>query len=279
MLDKRDVHPIFQDRLAQLLSAYEGRPAAFARSIGIDRSALTQLLNPQASRLPRAETLHRIALNHGVSVDWLLGLSQAEMQRTEIAPTLEIEEAPVGEEETQLARWHREAIGTKIRYVPSRVPDLLRTEELIAFEHERGFGPKANTQVWEAATRIDYNRRPETDMEVCMPVQTLEHLANGEGIWAALSSDVRTAQLNHMARLVDELYPTFRMFLFDGREAFSAPYTVFGPERAAIYMGDMYFVLNRTDHIAALTRHFDGLIRKASVNPHEAAEHIGKLTA
>ena len=36
-----------------------------------------------------------------------------------------------------------------------------------------------------------------------------------------------------MATLLDDLYPTFRLFLYDGRMRYSIPYTIFGPYRAA----------------------------------------------
>ena len=52
----------------------------------------------------------------------------------EIRESLEIEEAPDGFDRTLLARWHAEAAGTKIRYVPAGIPDLLRTEALIDYE-------------------------------------------------------------------------------------------------------------------------------------------------
>ena len=74
-----------------------------------------------------------------------------------------------------------------------------------------------------------------------------------------------------MSRLLDDLYPTFRLFLYDGRMRYSVPYTIFGSIRAAIYVGDMYLVLNATQPVLALTRHFDNLIRSAIVNPHESA--------
>ena len=59
--------------------------------------------------------------------------------------------------------------------------------------------------------------------------------------------------------------------------AYSAPYTVFGPKRAAIYIGDMYVVINSTEHIRALTRHFDDLIRRAAINPHDIANYVSGL--
>ncbi len=48
------------------------------------------------------------------------------------------------------------------------------------------------------------------------------------------------------------------------------PYTVFGPMRAAIYVGDMYFVFTSTEHIRELTRHFDNLIRSARCQPNDS---------
>ena len=80
-----------------------------------------------------------------------------------------------------------------------------------------------------------------------------------------------------MARLLDDLYPTFRLFLFDGRRRYSAPYTIFGPYRAALYMGGMYLVISSTGSLQRLTRHFDGLIRDAEINAHEAADFVKSL--
>ena len=84
-------------------------------------------------------------------------------------------------------------------------------------------------------------------------------------------------QLEHAADLADDLYPAYRWFLFDGRERYSVPYTVFGPKRAAIYVGDMYFVFTSTEHIRELTRHFDNLIRAARIQPNETAACIREL--
>jgi hypothetical protein len=126
----------------------------------------------------------------------------------------------------------------------------------------------------DAEFRLDYTRRPETDMEVCMPRQRLELLAEGKGHWATLTREARREQLDYMARLVDELYPSFRLFFYDQRRTYSIPYTVFGPQRAAIYVGEMYLVLNATEHIRSLTRHFDNLIRRAVVSAHEVPAFI-----
>ena len=275
-MDKRDLSTIFRERLKMLLTRSDLNQSAFATAVGIDRSALSQLLSGASTRLPRAETLLNIAAEFKVSLDWLLGLSQDEGLTGEIRESLEIEEAPDGFDRTLLAKWHAEAAGTKIRYVPAGIPDLLRTEALV--DYEAGITNKSRlAQAGETQYRIDYNRRPETDMEVCMPRHTLEIFARGLGVWEGLSREARKEQLQHMARLLDDLYPTFRLFLYDGRQRYSIPYTIFGPYRAAIYAGDLYLVLNATEAIRSLTRHFDNLIRAAEVNSHETASFAANL--
>jgi hypothetical protein len=229
-----------------------------------------------STRLPRAETLLNIAAEFKVSLDWLLGLSQDEGVTGEIRESLEIEEAPDGFDRTLLAKWFAEAAGTKIRYVPAGIPDLLRTHALVDYEANITNRSRL-AQASETQYRIEYNRRPETDMEVCMPRHTLEIFARGLGVWDRFPAADRQQQLAHMATLLDDLYPTFRLFLYDGRMRYSIPLTIFGPYRAAIYVGDMYVVLNATQPVQALTRHFDNLIRAADINPHEAAAFARNL--
>lgn len=275
-MDKRDLSELFRERLKTLVQRSAINHSAFAARIGIDRSALSQLLSGASTRLPRAETLVTLAAEHKVSLDWLLGLSQDEGLTGEIRASLEIEEGSGGYDRTLLAKWHAEAAGTKIRYVPAGIPDLLRTDDLIAYE--AGISNKnLESQVDETQYRIDYTRRPETDMEVCMPRHTLEIFARGLGVWSGFPVEARREQLEHMARLLDDLYPTFRLFLYDGRQRYSVPYTIFGPYRAAIYVGDLYLVLNATQPIQTLTRHFDNLIRAAEVNAHESAAFARRL--
>lgn len=275
-MDKRDLSNLFRERLKVLVFRSAGNQSAFAASIGIDRSALSQMLSETSTRLPRAETLLTIAAEHKVSLDWLMGLSHDEGLTGEIRESLEIEEGRGDFDDTLLQTWHAEAVGTKIRYVPAGIPDLLRTEALIAYESEIS-NRSREAQAGETQFRIDYNRRPETDMEVCMPRHTLEIFARGLGVWTGVSEKLRRAQLTHMATLLDELYPAFRLFLYDGRMRYSVPYTIFGPYRVAVYVGDMYLVLNATSAVRTLTRHFDNLIRSAEINPHEAAGFAARL--
>jgi hypothetical protein len=110
-----------------------------------------------------------------------------------------------------------------------------------------------------------------------MPRQSLEAFGRGEGRWSGLTASARGEQLSRMATLCEELYPTLRVHLFDVLTHYSVPYTVFGPLRVAVYLGQMYFVFTTTPHIRTLTRHFDGLVRAATVEARDAAGFLRDL--
>ena len=80
-----------------------------------------------------------------------------------------------------------------------------------------------------------------------------------------------------MSELTDELYPTLRWFLFDGLQRYAVPVTIFGPQRAALYLGQMFLVLSSSEHVRTLTRQFDDLIRGAVVHPNEISHYLGEL--
>jgi len=275
---KGETQERFRERLREAIAHSGLSKTAFAEGIGTDRSTLSQLLSDGATRLPRAETIAAIARNTQTSADWLLGLTQEGQFGADVVDeAVAIEHGAGSPADARLQRWHAEAAGYKIRYVPSTIPDLLKTQDVIRYEFRASdsMPPEARIQLAEA--RLAYSRRPETDMEVCSPIQSIESFARGEGIWRKLSIGARRAQLDTMAEFLEELYPTFRWFLYDGLERFSAPMTIFGPLRAAIYLGNMYLVFNSTVHIRALTENFDSLIRIAAVQPHETKDIVLKL--
>ena len=277
--DRRDTVRIFRERLQAVLDRGKVSQSAFARRIGIDRSTLSQLLSAQNDRLPRADTVAAMALAGQVSVDWLLGLSQEDTtDEAIVGQPLEIARDAWDPANERLTAWHAEAAGYKIRYVPSTLPDLLKTDDVNSFEYRSSKGMTPDLAARSAQSRLDYSRRSETDIEVCSSFQAVEGFARGEGIWRDLPVDVRRAQLEHIARLSDELYPTFRWFLYDALERYAPPITIFGPLRAVLYTGEVYFIFNSTEHIRLLTEHFDSLIRSAVVQPHELPQFISDLT-
>ncbi len=277
-MDRRKTVEAFRERLSEVIERSGLSRMAFSARVGLDRSTLSQLLSPGNERLPRAETIAAIAGREQVSVDWLLGLSQeGQIGADIVAPALEIESGAASPADERLARWHAEAAGYKIRYVPATLPDLLKTEEVIRYEFQEYGARVPKARIEQAEERLAYSRRPETDMEACSSFQALEDFARGHGVWRGLPAEGRAAQLNAMTVLLDELYPTFRWFLFDGLQRYSVPLTIFGPKRVAVYIGNMYLVFNSTEHIQVLTRHFDDLIRAAVVQPPGVIDFLKSL--
>lgn len=276
-MNRRETVQIFRERLTEVIERSGLNRSAFATRTGLDRSTLSQLLSEANDRLPRAETIAAIAQKQAVSVDWLLGLSQEDKLGTNIVTeSLEIASGAGSAQDERLVRWHAEAAGYKIRYIPTTLPDLMKTQDVIVFEFEGQGGAIRDTQIDQSIERLAYTRRPETDIEACSSYQSIQSFARGEGIWRALPAEARRSQIRHMIDLVEELYPTFRWFLFDGLQRFAAPYTVFGPTRAIIYIGNVYFVFNSTEHIRALSRHFDDLIRAAVVQPPDVKDFLAE---
>lgn len=275
---KDDLIPPFRERLAEVIERSGQSRAAFAAAIGLDRSTLSQLLSSENERLPRAETVVALAGEAGVSTDWLLGLSQsAEIGTQVVANQLEIEGGAGDPLDERLTRWHNEAVGSKIRYVPATLPDLLKTEATIDFEYQQLSQRVQEAQRERSEARLAYSRRPETDMEVCSSFQMVEAFARGEFIWRTMPVADRRAQLEQMAKLLDELYPTFRWFLYDGLQRFSVPVTIYGLQRAVLYIGGMFIVLQATEHIRVLSKHFDDLVRAATVQPPDVISLIEGL--
>lgn len=276
-MDRRETVEIFRERLTDVLKRGGSSRAAFAARVGLDRSTLSQLLAAGNTRLPRAETIAAIAAEAQVSVDWLLGLSQEEPGARLVRNVLEISEGAGLPMDERMRTWHAEAAGYKIRYVPTTLPELLKTPEVIRAEYREYAEPVPVARIQRAAEGLAYSRRPETDMEVCCAFQAVETFARGEGVWRNLPREVRRLQVETMIRLAEELYPTFRWFLYDGLQHFCVPLTVFGPKRAVVYVGDMFFVFNATEHIRVLTGHFDSLIRNAIIQPTEVPDFLREL--
>jgi transcriptional regulator with XRE-family HTH domain len=277
-MDRRDVARQFKARLTQAMQNADVSRLQLAREVGIDRSTLSQLLSDETDRLPRADTVAAIASVLQVSLDWLLGLSQENRLGADILhESLEITPSTRAPLDESLERWHAEATGYKIRYVPTTLPDLIKTDAVIRHEFKE-FAAKTPGQARAAAEeRLAYSRIPETDIEICMPIHELQMFARGEGTWRGLDAANRREQIERFAHVTRELYPSLRLYLYDALSHYSVPFTVFGPQRAAIYVGQMYFVFNTVEHIRMLTQHFDSLIRAAVVQSADATPFIESL--
>lgn len=268
MEDRKQLLEVFRVRLRKVIADSTMNQSEFATAVGLDRSTLSQLLSPSNRRLPRLETLTAVATTQQASIDWLVGLSNVGTMQAEMMDEQpSFERNALAHNDERLIAWLREAIGYKIRYVPSTLPDLLKTDEVIRFEMDDFVATSPEQLIETASARLAWTRGPETDLECCNSIQAVESFALGEGIWRDLGLRNRLIQLDHMIELCAELYPTLRWFLFDGRQRYAAPITIFGPLRAALYLGQMYMVLTSAEHVRTLTAQFDDLIRGAVVQP------------
>jgi hypothetical protein len=110
-----------------------------------------------------------------------------------------------------------------------------------------------------------------------MADHVLRDLRSGSRIWRGVSREMRQRQLNYMSKLVSDHYPAVRLHLFDGTKIYSAPYTVFGASRAVIYLGQSYLVVTGAQQILSISRHFDRLIRNASLQPQDVHRWLAEL--
>jgi len=269
---------VFRQRLSEALALSQESQGGLARRIGIDRSTLAQLLSPENERLPRADTVAALAEGLKVRADWLLGLIQDQGENADILErSIEIERLERFPFDDAIARWHDESAGYKVRYVPTNVPDMLKSDSVIRYEYSSYVAMTTDRALDLSHHRLTYAELPETDMEVCSSYQSVRDLAFAHGVWRELERTARIEQLHRMADLHEQLYPTFRWFLFDGLTHFSAPVTVFGPKLAAIYLGQMYFTFSTTEHIRTLSKHFDSLVRAAIVPPTQMPDYLRTL--
>ena len=278
-VDKRDRAAIFRERLAAAMTLAGMNQSQLARATHVNRSTIAQLLDPGTTRLPNAQLCADAALALAVSTDWLLGLTERpERPGDAIAAAVQMTHADRTPADDQLLAWYREATGYKIRHVPAALPDMLKTEALLRWDYDGFFGKTVEQAISAAHERLDLLRARGSDHEIALPMQELHALAAGEGRYRDLSRDLRAAQLDHLAQLTDEFFPSLRLFLYDARRLYSAPITIFGPRVAVIYVGRFYLAFRESTRLRSLTEHFDWLVREASVDARDVAAHVRALT-
>lgn len=279
-IDKRDRAQLFRDRLTAAMAGMQISQSALARQTGVDRSTLSQLLKDRGARLPNAQLVAEAATVLGVSADWLLGLSDRPEQAADLVATaISMTEAPRAMVDDQIFAWHQEAAGYKIRHVPAGLPDMLKTEDMLRWEYAPSLGKTIEQAIGASRDRLDWMRGARSDYEIAVPLSELEAFASATGYYAGVSAKMRQDQLRQFRDLHTQLYPSLRLHVFDKRQLFSAPVTVFGPLLAVIYIGRNYLVFRDTDRVAAMTLHFDQLVRAATIGHRELAAYFDALIA
>ena len=280
IIDKRDRATLFRTRLASAMSDQSVTQSGLARRIGADRSTISQALTDTGARLPGAHVVGACAQALGVSADWLLGLSdRPESAATLTAMALTLTEAPRALIDERIFAWHQEAMGYKIRHVPAGLPDMLKTEAMLAWEYGPHLGRTTTQAINASRDRLNWMRASPSDYEIAMPIYEIDSFARGTGYYADLPAATRAAQLDHLEDLAQQLYPRLRLYLYDARRLYSAPVTVFGPLLAVLYSGGHYLAFRDRERIETLTAHFDQLVREASYTARDMASHFANLRA
>jgi transcriptional regulator with XRE-family HTH domain len=265
-MDKRDRSALFRTRLQTAMTLSGDTQSSLSRKTGADRSTLSQILIGTDARLPNANLVAECAQSLGVSADWLLGLSDLPVPAAQVlAQAMTMADAPRALIDAQIFAWHQEAAGYKIRHVPAGLPDMIKIHEMLEWEYEPTLGRTIGQAIGATEDRLNWMSKAQSDYEIALPLHDLYAFSRAEGYYHNCPRDIRIKQLKHLKALVQQLYPSLRLSLFDARRIYSAPITIFGPLLAAIYLGQKYLVFRDRERISALTQHFDGLIREAHI--------------
>ena len=277
-MDKRDRSGIFRKRLLQAMDRSGKSRSALARETGVDRSTIGQLLKDDLPRLPNAQLAADAASVLCVSSDWLLGLTnRPERPGDIVAAAMAMSPAERSSADAQLLDWHRESAGYKIRHVPATLPDILKTEGMLDWEYSTHRNQGLSQAIDAMRDQMEWLETGTSDYEIALPLHELAACATGAAYYSGVSQSVRHEQLRVIAEKSEAMYPRLRLFLFDARQIFSAPVTVFGPNLAVIYIGQFYLAFREGQRIRSLIDHFDGLVRAADVEARAVADHIEKL--
>ena len=276
--DKRSRAQLFRTRLQDAMTTQNSTQSGLARAIGVDRSTISQLLTGDGARLPNAQVVAGCAAALGVSADWLLGLTDRPERAADlVAAAMEVTQAPRALVDEQVLNWHLEAAGYKIRHVPAGLPDMMKLPELLAWEYGPSLGKSTEQAIGASADRLHLMQQAQSDYEIALPLYELSSFASGTGYYEGVPVTLREAQLNHMLNLHETHYPTLRLHIFDARRLYSAPVTVFGPLLAVLYIGQTCLAFRDTERVKFMTRHFDLLVREATITPRDLPAHIETL--
>jgi transcriptional regulator with XRE-family HTH domain len=270
---------LFRERLRIAIDDAGLSRARLARSVGVDRSTVTQMLSDADIRMPGGHVIGGLATTLGVSADWLLGLTDRPARVAEIIDTTTSisDAARATRADDQIYAWHEEAAGYKIRHVPATMPDVLKTDALMRWEYAPHSVNTPDRAIAAAHARLDWLRSTTSDYEIAIPLHELKSFCDATGYYANLSRDIRLEQLDWLVQVYRQLFPSLRLYLFDARHVFSAPLTVFGPQMAVIYVGRHYVTFRDRERVRAMSQQFDWLVREAAVTDRDFGGYVADL--
>ena len=277
-MDKRRRASLFRERLMEVMFLKGMTKSGLSRATNVDRSTIGQLLKNDHPRLPNSQLAADAANALGVSVDWLLGLTnRPETPGDIVAAALSLSPAERTSADEQLLEWHHEAAGYKVRHVPATLPDILKTKRMLDWE----YAPVRERRLPEAFSamqdQLQWLSSGVSDYEIAVPVHEIESCAAGTAYYKGVEKSVRYEQLGFIADQCDQMFPRLRIFLFDAHRVFSSPVTIFGPNLAVVYVGQCYLAFREVERVKSLSSHFDWLVREAVVDARNVSTHIRSL--
>jgi hypothetical protein len=114
---------------------------------------------------------------------------------------------------------------------------MVKTRAMMEWEYAAQLGPDAQEAISTSDARLAWMRTARSDYEIALPLHELSAFARAEGYYAGLPADIRLGQIDRILDLAERLYPAMRIYLYDARQIYSAPITVFGPLLAVVYLG------------------------------------------
>lgn len=275
LIKKQDRSRIIRERIRTAMRHSQITQTELAEKTGVDRSTVSQVLMEDSVRVPNAHFIATTGEVLGVSADWLLGLTERPEKPSDLlAAHVKVTEAHRTAFDEQIIQWHHEAEGYKIRHVPATLPDLLKTEPMQRWEYAHYFGKTPDQAIRATEDLAQWMQSSGSDYEISMPMHEIESCAKGEGYYHGLDRQTRLDQIRHIRDTHERLYPRLRIALFNARQVYSSPLTIYGPLIGVLYVGRYYLAFRESERIRRLTEHFDYLVRDASVDSRELREHL-----
>jgi len=278
LIDKRERSEKFRQRLRHAMDQAQMSQSQLARSIGVDRSTISQLLKGHHVRLPNAHVVGACASALGVSADWLLTLSDKPQTAGDImSSSMTLTTAPRAPVDDRIDDWYREAEGHKIRHVPAGLPDLLKTRDMLEWEYAPHLSRTVEQAIVASERRLEFIQSAQSDLEIAIPTYEIRSFVAGTGHYHGLPVSIRRRQLAQFLKFCEQLYPRLRIYLFDAQRLYSAPITIFGPLLSVFYVGTYYLVFRDKERINHFTQHFDGLIREADIAARDVSDFLKSM--
>lgn len=206
---------LFVERLRTAMHDNGISAATLARSTGLSKAAISQLLSNRKARLPNSFTIYSLARALNRNVDYFLGTT-APLEGGRATFSIELYHSGFANAE----RLWRETIcsgaADGFTLVCDTIPDFLKTEAVLACEHG------ARPEVIEHAGRIARLRADHEAVQIrgliLCETSVVYQLVKGIGLYRSLSEADRAAQIAIMTSYFDARFPDLYCTLVSYRQ-------------------------------------------------------------